>query len=207
MRADITTLIRNRIIHLAYRPGEALNEKKLAQEFAVSRTPVREALRGLTAEGLVTLTPNLGARVSEINLRDFRELIEMRLILERGVARLVARYAAPEDIEAMEQLHRRLESETTDDLDRLTDFDTEFHYIIRRAAHNQLLEKQMAMIQARFTWVMRLISYKPTVLIMEIANVTDAMKRRDAATLERLLVEHVEIFIEGLRQQTMKNFF
>jgi len=207
MRADITSSIRNRIIHLAYKPGEALNEKKLADEFAVSRTPVREALHRLSVEGLVTLTPNIGARVSEINLRDFRELIEMRLILERGAAPLVARYATAEDIQAMDQLHRRLESETTNDLDRLTDFDTEFHLIIRRAAHNQMLEKHMAMVQARFTWVMRLFSYKPTVLMTEIANVTNAMRDRDASSLERLLVEHVQTFIEGLRQQAMRNFF
>ena len=90
MREDIFSLIRNDIVHLKIKPGEPLNEIRLAKELQVSRTPIREALRRLAAEGFVTVTPNVGARVSEINLRDFRELIEFRIILERGVAQLVA---------------------------------------------------------------------------------------------------------------------
>jgi len=206
MREDIFSLIRNDIVHLKIKPGAPLNEIRLAKELQVSRTPIREALRRLAAEGLVTVTPNVGARVSEINLRDFRELIEFRIILERGVAQLVAINSTVDDIRAMRQLHSKTQSEKTEDLDRLTDLDSEFHLIIRRAAHNQLLEKQMEVVQIRFTWLMRSYHYKPHFVMIKIPDIIEAMEQRDAETLERMLVEHVEHFVDRLREETMKKF-
>jgi DNA-binding GntR family transcriptional regulator len=206
MRADIAGSIRNDIIHLRFRPGDPLNENKLAEEFHVSRTPVREALHRLSIEGLVTIVPNLGARVSEINLRDFQELIEFRIILERGSARLIARNATAADIQAMRRLHEKIQTEKTDDLDKLTDFDTEFHHLCHQAAHNQLLANHMAMTQTKFTWVMRMIHYKPELFMIEMPNFIQAMEDRDEAGMERILVEHVEYFIESMRKETLKNF-
>ena len=206
MRADIASLIRNDIIHLKFSPGDPLNENKLAEEFHVSRTPVREALRRLSIEGLVTITPNLGARVSEINLRDFQELIEFRIILERGSARLIARNATEADIQAMKQFNAKIQSEKTKDLDMLTDLDSEFHRLCRQAAHNQLLANNMAMIQTKFTWVMRMISYKPELFMIEMPDFIHAVESRDEAFLEKILVRHVEYFIESMRKETLKNF-
>jgi DNA-binding GntR family transcriptional regulator len=206
MREDIFSLIRNDIVHLKIKPGAPLNEIRLAKELQVSRTPIREALRRLAAEGLVTVTPNVGARVSEINLRDFRELIEFRIILERGAAQLVAVNSTVDDIRAMRQLHSKTQSQETQDLDRLTDLDSEFHFIIRRAAHNQLLEKQMEVVQTRFTWLMRSYHYKPHFVMIKIPEIIEAMEQRDAETLERMLVEHVEHFVDRLREETMKKF-
>jgi DNA-binding GntR family transcriptional regulator len=206
MRDDIADLIRNDIIHLRFRPGDPLSENRLAEEFQVSRTPIREALRRLSLEGLVTITPNHGARVADINLRDFRELIEFRIILERGLARLIARNATASDIADMKQLNEKIQREKTDDLDRLTDFDTEFHRLCRQAAHNRLLEDHMAMTQIKFTWVMRMISYRPEILMVELPNFIKAMENCDEATLARILVEHVEYFIENMRRETVKAF-
>jgi DNA-binding GntR family transcriptional regulator len=206
MKKDITGIIRNDIIHLRFKPGDPLSENRLAEEFKVSRTPIREALHRLSLEGLVTITPNLGARVSDINLRDFQELIEFRIILERGLARLVARNATGADIQAMEQLHKRIQREKTDDLDKLTDFDTEFHNICRQAGHNRLLEDHMAMIQTKFTWVMRMISYKPALLMVELPNFKNAMEKRDESAMAHILVEHVEFFVEKMQKETIKAF-
>ena len=206
MREDICNVIRNDIVHLKIKPGEPLNEIRLAKELQVSRTPVREALRRLAAEGLVTVTPNVGARVSEINLRDFRELIEFRIILERGAAHLIAINSTADDLRSMRQLHEKALSEETEDLDKLTDLDSEFHLIIRRAAHNQLLEKQMEVTQIRFTWLMRSYHYKPHFVMIKIPEIIEAMEQHDADTLERMLVEHVEHFVDRLREETMKKF-
>jgi DNA-binding GntR family transcriptional regulator len=206
MREDIFSLIRNDIVHLKIKPGEPLNEIRLAKELQVSRTPIREALRRLAAEGLVTITPNLGARVSEINLRDFRELIEFRIILERGAAHLVAINSTEDDLRAIRQLHDKTQSEDTEDLDRLTDLDSEFHFIIRRAAHNQLLERQMEVIQIKFTWLMRSYHYKPHFVMIKIPNIIEAMEQHNSEVLERMLVKHVEYFIDRLGTETMRKF-
>lgn len=206
MKEDIVDLIRNDIIHLRFRPGDPLSENKLAEEFQVSRTPIREALRRLSLEGLVTITPNMGARVADINLRDFRELIEFRIMLERGLARLIARNATAADIADMKKLNDKIQREKTDDLDKLTDFDTEFHHLCRQAGHNRLLEDHMAMTQTKFTWVMRMISYRPELLMVELPEFIVAMENRDEAALARILVEHVEYFIENMRKETVKAF-
>lgn len=206
MRRNIYTSIRGRIIHQNFKPGAPLNENKLAKEFNVSRTPVREALQRLSSEGLVSIIPNLGARVSEINLRDFRELIEFRIILERGAGKLVARNATDRDIAALEQLQHKLDSGQGEDFDNLTNLDTEFHLIIRQATHNSLLQTQMEVVQIKFTWVMHLINYRPELIMSRITDFVEAVKEHDAGRLEHLLVEHVEYFVERLRQEAIKNF-
>ena len=90
MKDDIADIIRKKILEFHYQPGEMLNEVELAGDLNVSRTPVREALIRLSSENLVTIRKGSSARVSEINIRDFQKLIEYRLILERGAARLTA---------------------------------------------------------------------------------------------------------------------
>ena len=206
MRENITDIIRNDIIHLRFRPGDPLSENRLAEEFQVSRTPIREALRRLSLEGLVTITPNLGARVADMNLRDFQELIEFRIILERGLARLVARNATAADIVSMKQLNEKIQRENTDDLDKLTDFDSEFHHLCRQAGHNRLLADHMAMTQTKFTWVMRMTSYKPELFMVELPKFIKAMEKRDEAALVHILVEHVEYFIDNMQKETVKAF-
>ena len=205
-KPDLVGTIRDRIIHLFYRPGDPLNEMKLAEEFQVSRTPIREALHRLASEGLVTIVTNLGARVSDINLRDFRELIELRIILERGAARLLARNTTEDDIRSMEQLNARATAAANHDLDALTDLDTQFHHIIQQATHNHLLIRQMSLVQVKFTWLMRLINYRPELMTVKLSEFIDAMRNRDADRLERLLVEHVEYFVEKMRQETINSF-
>jgi DNA-binding GntR family transcriptional regulator len=135
-----------------------------------------------------------------------KKLIEYRIILERGVAHLVAANSTEDDLVAMHQLLAKTQSENTHNLDRLTDLDSEFHLIIRRAAHNQLLEKQMEVVQIRFTWLMRAYHYKPHLVMIKIPDIIEAMKQRDAEVLERMLVEHVEYFVDRLREETMKKF-
>jgi DNA-binding GntR family transcriptional regulator len=206
MRQNTYSLIRDQIIHLVFKPGDPLNENRLAEEFQVSRTPIREALRRLCMEDLVTITPNLGARVSDINLNDFRELVEFRFILERGCAKLIALNATEEDILAMEDLKTKIETEKTEDLDKLTDFDAEFHLIARQASHNKLLQKQMEMIQTKFSWIIRLINYKSELFTIRIPDFIEAMKEHDGDRLENLLVEHVEYSVEKIGQETLKYF-
>ena len=106
----------------------------------------------------------------------------------------------------MQQLQHKLESEQTQDLDRLTDLDTQFHLIIRQATHNRLLQRQMEVVQIKFTWVMRLINYRPELVMVRVPDFIEAMQQHDAGRLEHMLVEHVEYFVERLRQETMKNF-
>jgi len=200
MRDDLCRILRNRIVELEYNPGDSLNEKKIAAELGVSRTPIREALIILAAENLVVLSPNSGARVTDINLKDFQELISFRIILERGVGRLSALNATTEDIQALEQLHSKILGLGPNDLFALMDCDTNLHQIIRRASRNPLLDKQLEIAQNQFTRIQKLISHRPDRMTTDLLQVIEALKQKNGDKMERLMVEHVEHFVSVVRK-------
>ena len=107
--------IRERILSGAYEPGERLVEAHLSTELGVSRMPVREALRVLAAEGIVTIEPRRGATVPLYSAEQVRELVEVRATLEALNAKLAAKRHDPEQIRKLEQiLARRREGQRED---------------------------------------------------------------------------------------------
>ena len=181
MKDDICNILRVRIVNLFYKPGDPLNEGKLSQELKVSRTPVREALLRLSGEGLVTITPNIGARASDINLHEFQELIELREILERGVARLATLKVTDTQIHKLEQLADRIHHVNTDHISKLINFDMQFHQIIKEASHNRLLSESLSITQNQFFRIQRLISHKPERMSADLLKVIQALKKNTAS--------------------------
>ena len=88
--------IRQAIVEGRYRAGQRLVEKNLGEEFQVSRTPVREALRALESEGLVVSLPNKGAVVRSLSAQDVYDIYDLRVRLELLAAERAARYPRPE---------------------------------------------------------------------------------------------------------------
>src|SRR5215471_18011189 len=93
--------IREAIILGNLKPGQRLKETELAKTLGLSRTPVREALRVLDAEGLIETSPKRGASVRVYDLADLRELYQLRAAVEGCCAQLAAERAAPEDLDAL----------------------------------------------------------------------------------------------------------
>ena len=201
MAHNFTEILRKRIIEIHYRPGAPLSEKNLAEEFKVSRTPVREALISLAQENLVTLSPHSMARASDVNLQDFQELIYCRLILERGIARLAAMNVTEKDISELEKLGQTTLHVNEDDPGAFVRHDSELHRIIRQAACNSFMDRYLANAQNHFTRIQYLISHKPEKARMhtELKNVLEALKNRDPEGLETLMVNHVEGFVQVVR--------
>lgn len=135
--------IRSMILSGEFAPGARLTERELVDRLSVSRTPVREALRRLSAEGLVTFEPNRGARVQKISAQDIEDLFELGLSLESFASQLAAERATPEDVEALEALARQLEEVVQgggdDFLLRYIELDFVFHNRIVQAARNRQL--------------------------------------------------------------------
>jgi DNA-binding transcriptional regulator YhcF (GntR family) len=100
--------IRKRIVNGDYRPGQHLMVKTVADELAVSPTPVRDALRQLEADGLVTIRPRLGAQVNAMGLKEFRELCELRLVLETHTAGLAAQHRTEAELRELELAFREM---------------------------------------------------------------------------------------------------
>jgi DNA-binding GntR family transcriptional regulator len=200
VRDDFFNVLRERIVNLHYEPGEPLNEKKLADEFQVSRTPVREALIRLSGENLVTIVTHSGARVSDINVRDFQELIELREILERGVGRLAALNITEEQIRNLEELSKSIRQVKKENASELIDYDMEFHKLIREASRNRYLDEYLSVVQNQFFRIQRLVSHKPQLVLTDLPRYIQALKGRDADHMGELMVDHVEHFVDSVRR-------
>jgi DNA-binding GntR family transcriptional regulator len=144
--------IRKRILSGDYPPGHPLMTELLANEIKVSRTPVRDALRKLETDGLVTIQAHLGASVKKMQLKEFREMCDMRLALESHAAGLAALNRTEADLNeihfALEGM-RRLTLEITSSADEqpllgeLVREDVRFHIAVMTAAKNELMKKEI----------------------------------------------------------------
>ena len=144
--------IRKRIVSGEYRPGQALVTEMLSAETGVSRTPVRDALRKLEADGLVIIQPRLGASVKKMDVKEFREMCDLRLALESHAAGLAATNRTEAELreikfalEAMRQLTERIKQGPLEqtDLNDLKREDVRFHIAIMSAAKNDLMKKEI----------------------------------------------------------------
>lgn len=140
--------VRDGIVRGAYAAGARLTELDLAQTIGVSRTPVREALRRLHAEGLVEFEPNHGAVVAAFDLEDAEEIFELRALLEPISARRAAERAAPAIIAQLRALSQQQMLESTQRragyLMRISDLNDRFHRLIQAAANSPRLAKTLA---------------------------------------------------------------
>ena len=136
--------IRSGIIEGRYPPGSPLPESVIAESIGVSRTPVREAMRRLGAEGFVVLTRNRGGTVRPLTVEDISEILELRARLEGLAARLAAERSTQEDIESLTKLSLLIREHSSlknpDSIDIMVDSNVAFHRQLVRAAHSHWLE-------------------------------------------------------------------
>jgi len=146
----VTERIRGRILDGTLKPGERLVEDRLSVELGVSRVPVREALRGLSAEGLVTLLPRRGATVVEVTPQSVAELVEVRALLEGLNARLAAQRHDPEIVAKLEEtLARGNEAAKAGTAEELARLNAEFHEQLAEASRNSVLCEVMRSLRER----------------------------------------------------------
>ncbi|MEV1130709.1 GntR family transcriptional regulator [Agromyces sp. NPDC049794] len=129
--------IRDEILHGVYPPGSRLRQEEIAERFGASRVPVREALKALEAEGLVTLVANAGAWVSRLTLAECEEVYQARERLEPLLLRYSAPNLTPQDLEQLEALARRMAE--TDDVAEFLRLDREFHMLSYSRADTLML--------------------------------------------------------------------
>ncbi|GHE40187.1 GntR family transcriptional regulator [Streptomyces capitiformicae] len=137
--------IRDRLVMLEIRPGAPINEEQLGQSLGVGRTPVREALKRLQYERLITTYPRRGTFATEVNITDLAHISEVRQELEPLAAAQAARRATATDRATLTALRRELESVASGesrgyDSTELMHLDLQVHRAIYAAAHNPYLE-------------------------------------------------------------------
>lgn len=107
---EVAELLRERIFARELGPGDWIDEVKLAQEYGISRTPMREAIKVLAAEGLVTMKMRRGAYVTEVDEQDLREVYHLLSLLESDAAGDVAEHASDEELATLSALHKKLDA-------------------------------------------------------------------------------------------------
>lgn len=127
----IADAIRSSILRGHFRPGDKLDQQEIADELAVSRIPVREALRTLDAEGMITMIPNKGAVVTERTVEELSELYFIRGVLEGVAAERAAGHMAEERIEKMASIIEA--ADQIKELDQLLALNNDFHMTLYRA--------------------------------------------------------------------------
>jgi len=146
----VSEQIRGRILDGTLKPGERLVEDRLSAELGVSRVPVREALRGLSVEGLVTLLPRRGATVVEITPETVAELVEVRALLEGLNARLAAQRHDPEIVAQLKDtLARGNAAAKVGTAEELARLNAEFHERLAEASRNAVLSDVMRGLRER----------------------------------------------------------
>ena len=187
-------------------PGARLRETELADRLGISRTPVREAIRQLEADGLVTHLPRQGASIRTLDYAEVIELYEMRAVLEGTAARLAARVASDIEVEELTALNadlaKAVPGTSAQELNR------QFHRTLLDAARNRFLVKSMSALQKT------LLILGPTTLadperaasaVAEHDAVLQGLRARDASMAEAAMRTHVEaalkMRIKGLRDR------
>lgn len=133
---EVAELLRQRIFSRALEPGSWIDELRIAEELGISRTPLREALKVLAAEGLVTMKVRRGAYVTEVSEQDLRDVYHLLALLESDAAAVVATTATDAQLTDLQALHQELENAVTD-RDRFFTMNERFHMRLLALANNR----------------------------------------------------------------------
>lgn len=193
---QITAALRQRILDWKYPPDYSLNEGVLSQEFNVSRSPVREALRGLEADGLVSRIPNRGYFVRQVNPGEVADLYNVRLALELYAVEELARNTALHDnVRQLEKEWRSLQGGPPPvDAVELARMDERFHLGLALSTGNSMLHEYLARVSERL-FVFRTMDFRT---VLE-TNSLDESCRGHLNITEKILTADVTAAREALQ--------
>lgn len=204
IQARVTDRLRALIADGTLESGAALSEVALAEEFEVSRTPVREALKQLQSEGLVTIRPRVGTFVTRPSRREIIELFQLKELLEGAAARLLAQRGEVPEIELLrENIARADAAVEAGDIDGYAALVDEFHDLIMRGADNRKLAQHYRMMMNQLAYSRRVHTSlsKPGRLVESDAEhhrVLELIVAKDGTTAERVMREHVRASQQAL---------
>ena len=209
LRDLVFTTLRQAILKGELQPGERLMEIQLADKMGVSRTPIREAIRKLEKEGLVNMIPRKGAEVAGISEKMLKDVLEVRMTLEKLAFKLAMQHIKPADIERLEETERNFVKAVQEgDIVNMTAADEQFHFIIYDVAGNDKLKELLYNLKENmYRYRMEYLkdeNYRKA-LAEEHANLIECFRRNDLAGGVDLTEQHIEnqerAVLKRLRQE------
>lgn len=199
---EVAERLRQRIFSHELPPGTWVDEQALAEHYGISRTPLREALKVLASEGLVTLKPRRGCYVTEISERDLDEVFKVMAMLEGECARTSAARASETDLAELKSIHADLEkAAAANDIDGFFEANQAFHQALQRIADNRWLMHVIEDLRKVIKLSRHHSLFSEGRLEQSLAEhraILDALTARDQDAAERRMREHIRSGREAL---------
>jgi DNA-binding GntR family transcriptional regulator len=198
---EVAELLRQRIFSRELPPGSWIDELKIAEEYGISRTPLREALKVLAAEGLVTMKVRRGAYVTEVSEKDLADVYHLLALLESDAAGVVAQRASEDELGELQALHAALES-ATDQREQYFALNEQFHMRLLEMADNRWRQQMVVDLRKVMKLNRHSSLFKTGRLQESLAEhraIMSALLARDVAQTVRRMNEH---FLNGLEAAT-----
>jgi len=196
---EVAELLRQRIFSRELAPGSWIDELKLAEEYGISRTPLREALKVLATEGLVTMKVRRGAYVTEVSERDLADVYHLLALLESDAAGVVATQATPSQLKELQGLHEELEK-AAGNRERFFEINEAFHMRLLEIANNRWRDQMVADLRK----VMKLNRHNSLLKsgrieesLAEHRAIMQALAARDAEATAQRMREHFRNGLEA----------
>ena len=206
---EVAERLRQRIFAHELTPGTWIDEQKLAEQYGISRTPLREALKVLASEGLVELKPRRGCYVTEISPQDLDDIFPLMAMLEGRCAAEAVNNASPLDIATLKSIHEQLESAARDGrIDAFFEANQEFHKKIQELAGNRWM---LSVIQdlRKVLKLSRLHSLSLEGRLQQSLDehrvIMAAFEARESAKAEKLMHDHLLSGREALAKMEDSN--
>ena len=196
LHQEVATRLRQRIVEGAIAPGAKLNERELSEQLQVSRTPLREAIKMLAAEGLVELLPNRGAVAASLGEQDVADTFELIAGLEGLSGELAAQRIDAAELAEIRALHyEMLAAYTRRDLSAYYGLNARIHGLVNAAARNSALTQTWRNVNARLQALRFRSNFdeaKWQRAVAEHERMVELLAARDGAALRALMVQHLE---------------
>lgn len=196
IREQVESRLRQAIIAGHFRPGDRLIERELCTLLGVSRTSVREALRQLEGDGLVTNIPNKGVVVATMTREETAEIYQVRVMLEGLAGRLIARQASPEQRAALREALEGVEAaHQSGNLQALVSAKDRFYAVLVSGCGNRVVGTVLQSLHDRIASLRFVTLAQPgraTASVAEMRRMFLAIERQDPETAWLACVEHVE---------------
>lgn len=209
LRGKVFNQLREDILSGRYAQREELKEAALSKEMGVSRTPVREALRQLELEGLVSIIPNKGAYVNGITAQDIYDIYVIRSYLEGLCARWACDHIKKSQLSELEEITYLSDFHIQRaHWDQIYELDNRFHLLLYAACGSKALKSILSNYHHYVERVRRnTLSSRGRAreAAKEHKAILDAVRKRDEETAERLANEHIEKSLTNIKSQGVEN--
>ena len=195
-------ILKTGIVKKYLKPGTKLLEVKIAKQMGVSRTPVREAIRELAAEGFVKISPNQGVIVSIASIEDTQEVLQIRSVLEGLAARLATKVINGEEIKELEKYIEQMEYYANkDNALAFSKMDVKFHELILNiCGNNRLIQIRKNLSDQAHRYRIRSLSIPGRLKhsLKEHQEIVKALKRKDSEQAGRSSQKHIENVLKNI---------